>query len=110
MRGHGFTVTGKTIEEAVYQAYYTQEAAKTQTTALVTRSAYFGEVVEGKVDVEGGGKIKGGKVKTEGSLHHLSDKEGVDAWGVNREGLGMAWKVWAKEVECIPLYRNELGK
>jgi hypothetical protein len=76
----------------------------------VTRSAYFGDVLEGKVDVEEGGKIKGGKVKAERSLHYLTDKEAVDAWEVIRDGLGMAWKVWAREMECIPLYKNDLGK
>jgi len=107
MQGHGFTTVAHSIEEAVYQAIYTKEAAKTQTAALVLRNAYFGANVEGKVDVEGGGKIKAGKVKVEGELKYLSDREAGEAWESMRETVGRPWGLWCREVEVNPLYKND---
>ncbi|KAF2192212.1 hypothetical protein K469DRAFT_620246 [Zopfia rhizophila CBS 207.26] len=107
MQGHGFTTVAHGIEEAVYQAIYTKEAAKTQTTALTIRNAYFGHVVEGKIDVEGGGKIKPAKVKAEGELKYLKDNEAHDAWEANLGTISRPWRLWCREVEVNPLYRNE---
>jgi hypothetical protein len=107
MQGHGFTTAAHGIEEAVYQAIYTKEAAKTMTTALTIRNAHFGHVVEGKIDVEGGGKIKSAKVKAEGDLKYLSDKEASDAWEANQGTILRPWQLWCREVEVNPLYKNE---
>jgi len=107
MQGHGFTTVAHSIEEAVYQAIYTKEAAKTQTLALTLCNAHFGAAVEGKVDVEGGGKIKSGKVKTEGDLKYLSDKEAAEAWATMRETVARPWALWCREVEVNPLYKND---
>ncbi|OCK81718.1 hypothetical protein K432DRAFT_433966 [Lepidopterella palustris CBS 459.81] len=107
MQGHGFTTVAHGIEEAVYQAIYTKEAAKTQTAALTIHNAYFGGTFEGKVDVEGGGKIKQGKVKSEGELKYLSDREAADTWETNRRTAMRPWGLWCREVEVCPLYRNE---
>jgi len=107
MQGHGFTTVAHSIEEAVCQAIYTKEAAKTQTVALTIHNAHFGAAVEGKVDVEGGGKIKSGKVKTEGELKYLSDKEAAEAWASMRESLARPWAMWCREVEVNPLYKND---
>ncbi|KAF2752191.1 arad-like aldolase/epimerase [Sporormia fimetaria CBS 119925] len=107
MRGHGFTTVATGIEEAVYQSVYLKRAAKTQTAALTIHNAYFGHTVEGKVDVEGGGKIKSAKVKPEGSLKYLTDKEAHDAWEANQPIVGKSWALWCREVEVSPFYRNE---
>jgi hypothetical protein len=80
MQSHGFTTLAHGIEEVVYQAIYTKDSAQAQTTALAIRNAHFGHTVEGKIDVEGGGKIKSAKVKAEGDLTYLSDSEAHDAW------------------------------
>ena len=105
MQNHGFTTVARGIEEAVYQAIYTKEAASTQTAALMLRNAHFGYVIEGKVDVEGGGKIKSAKVKTEGDIKYLSDKEASDAW--TSAMVERPWPLWCREVEVAPLYKNE---
>lgn len=113
MRGHGMTVAAKSIEEAVYMAYYTQEAAKVQTTALATGTAYHGGLIEGSVDVAGekaSGKIKGGKLKSGAELKYLSMKEAKDTWEVNAHSVGRPWAVWKREVDANPAYVNEMSK
>ncbi|KAJ4286095.1 hypothetical protein N0V90_013444 [Kalmusia sp. IMI 367209] len=107
MQGHGFTTLAHSIEEAVYQAIYTKEAAKAQTAALTIRNAHFGHIVEGKIDVEGGGKIKSAKVKAEGDLQYLNDKEAHDAWESNQGTVHRPWSLWCREVEVAPLYSNK---
>lgn len=107
MQGHGFTTLAHGIEEAVYQAIYTKEAAQAQTTALTVRNAHFGHIVEGKIDVEGGGKIKSAKVKAEGDLKFLSDKEAHDAWESISGTVHRPWSLWCREVEVQPLYKND---
>jgi len=110
MRGHGFTTCADSLEAVVYQALYTAEAAKVQSMALLTHNAYFGATVEGKVDVEGGGKISKAKVKNEGDVKYLSEREVGDAWAFNRETMMRPWALWCREVEVNPLYRNEVKR
>lgn len=107
MQGHGFTTLAHGIEEAVYQAIYTAEAAKVQTAALSLHNAHFGHIVEGKIDVEGGGKIKSAKVKAEGDIKYLNDREAHDAWESNQGTVARPWGLWCREVEINPLYRND---
>ncbi|KAF1949166.1 arad-like aldolase/epimerase [Byssothecium circinans] len=107
MRNHGFTTLAHGIEEAVYQAIYTKEAAKAQTTAMMIGSAHLGHTVEGKIDVEGGGKFKNVKVKPDAELKCLSDREAHDAWEANQATIARPWALWCREVEINPLYRNE---
>jgi hypothetical protein len=108
MRGHGFTTVAAGIEEAVYQAIYTNLAARVQTQAVALRSAFFGASVEGKVDVQGSGKISGAKVKVDAEVKGLSDKEVRDSWEANRGTVMRPWELWCREVEVCPLYRNEI--
>jgi hypothetical protein len=107
MQNHGFVTLAHGIEEVVYQAIYTKEAAKAQTTALTIRNAHFGHVVEGKIDVEGGGKIKSAKAKAEGDVKYLSDKEAHDAWEASHDTIIRPWALWCREVEVNPLYQNK---
>ncbi|KAF2102493.1 hypothetical protein NA57DRAFT_71486 [Rhizodiscina lignyota] len=116
MRGHGFTTCAASVEHAVFQAIYTREAAIVQSTALHNQAAWALELdgagMEGKVDVEGGGKIKSGKVGGDvgKKLKFLSEKEAGDAWEAMGKAVGRAWKLWVREVEVAPLYRNEVVK
>jgi hypothetical protein len=110
MRGHGFTTCADSLEAAVFQAVYTVEAAKVQTQALLAHNAYFGGVVEGKIDVEGGGKIKSAKIKTEGDIKYLSEREAGDAWAFNRETMMRPWALWCREVKVNPLYVNDVKR
>ncbi len=108
-QNHGFTTIAHGIEEAVYQAIYTREAAKAQTTALTIQNAYnTAYALEGKVDVEGGGKIKSGKATAEDAgLKYLSSKEAGDSWETFSGIVQRPWKLWCREVEVNSLYRNE---
>ncbi|QDS70566.1 hypothetical protein FKW77_010500 [Venturia effusa] len=108
MRGHGFTTLADSLEAVIFQAIYTVEAAKVQSRALVMQNAYFGSVVEGKVDVEAGGKIKSAKVKREGEIKYLSERETADSWAFNKETVMRPWQLWCREVETSPLYRNDV--
>jgi hypothetical protein len=106
LQNHGFATLAHGIEEAVYQAIYTKEAAKAQTSALTIRNAHFGHVIEGKVEVENGGKIKS-KVKAEGDIKYLSDREAHDSWEANQGTVTRPWALWCREVEVNPLYQNK---
>lgn len=107
LQGHGFTTVAHSIEEAVYQAIYTKEAAKAQTAALSLRNAHFGHTVEGKVAVESGGKIQSAKVKTEGDIKYLKENELHDSWEAMQGTIARPWGLWCREVEVNPLYRND---
>ena len=91
----------------MFQSIYTKEAAKAQTAALSLRAAFFGETLDGKVDIEAGGKIKSGKVKSEGEVKYLSEREASDAWEMNVDTMMRPWALWCREVEVTPLYRND---
>lgn len=107
LQGHGFVTVAHGIEEAVFQAVYTKKAAQVQSTALTIRNAHFGHIVEGKIDVEGGGKIKSAKVKAEGDVKYLKDGELHDAWEAARESVPQAWELWSRRIEISPLYKND---
>lgn len=109
MRGHGFTVAARGIEEAVYMAIHTVLNARVQREALQMSGVYFGSAVEGSVP-EKGGSIKGGKVKPTEEVQYLSAKEAADAWETGRENgwLERGWLEWKKVVERSPIYENQI--
>lgn len=107
LEGHGFTTLAHGIEEAVYQAIYTKEAAKAQTTAMTIHNAYFSHTIEGKIDIEAGGKIKSGKAKGGGDLKYLTEKQSHDTWESMHATVSRPWALWCREVEVSPLYRND---
>lgn len=108
MRGHGFTTLADSLEAVTFQAIYTVEAAKVQSQAILLQNAYFDSVVEGKVDIEAGGNIKSARVKGEGEIKYLSDRETADAWAFNKDTVMRPWQLWCREVEISPLYRNDV--
>ena len=79
------------IEEAVYQAIYTKEAAKVQTAALAIHNAHFSHTLEGKIDIEAGGKIKSGKAKGEGDLKYLTERQNHDTWESIQATVARPW-------------------
>ena len=109
MRGHGFTVAARGIEEAVYMAIHTVLNARVQRESLQMSGVYFGSTVEGSVP-EKGGSIKSGKAKPAEEVQYLSVKEATDAWETARESgwLERGWLEWRKVVERNPLYENEV--
>ena len=106
MRGHGFTTAAMSIEQAVYQAIYTQAAAKAQTVALIMQNACLDSKLEGKVDDSG--NISKGIVKSATNLHHLNAHEAADSTSmIDTSFVGRAWKLWAMEVSTSHLYVND---
>ncbi|HET9652651.1 MAG TPA: class II aldolase/adducin family protein [Usitatibacter sp.] len=69
MRGHGMTVVGDSIPEAVFRAVYTEMNAKLQMSAA----------------------------RLEGPLTFLSDREGANATASNRTTIGRPWELWKKK-------------
>jgi ribulose-5-phosphate 4-epimerase/fuculose-1-phosphate aldolase len=69
MRGHGMTVIGESIPEAVYRAIYTQMNARMQLQAAAL----------------------------EGPIEFLSDAEGRNATRANRSTLERPWELWKKK-------------
>lgn len=107
LQGHGFVTVAHGIEEAVYQAIYTKEAAKVQTTALTIQNAHSNYAIQGKVDLGAGGKIKSASAKSEGGLKYLNEKEAHDTSESMQSTVARPWALWCREVEVNPLYRNE---
>jgi ribulose-5-phosphate 4-epimerase/fuculose-1-phosphate aldolase len=70
MRGHGMTVVGESIPEAVFRAIYTEMNAKLQMNAA----------------------------RLDGPLTFLSDEEGANATASNRTTIGRPWELWKKKV------------
>jgi ribulose-5-phosphate 4-epimerase/fuculose-1-phosphate aldolase len=70
MRGHGMTVVGESVAEAVYRAVYTENNARLQLDAL----------------------------RLEGPIEFLSDAEGRGATAVNRATLDRPWELWKRSV------------
>jgi ribulose-5-phosphate 4-epimerase/fuculose-1-phosphate aldolase len=70
MRGHGMTVIGDGVPEAVYRAIYTEMNARLQLQATLL----------------------------EGPIEFLSDEEGRRSTAANRGTLERPWELWQKEV------------
>ena len=100
MQNHGFVTVAHGIEEAVYQAIFTQQAARAQSEATMLLNAHSGYALEGKVDVEGGGKIKSGVAKPQGgnSVKVLSDRECHDSWEGAAGMVQRAWTLWCRQI------------
>jgi ribulose-5-phosphate 4-epimerase/fuculose-1-phosphate aldolase len=69
MRGHGMTVVGESVAEAVFRSIYTESNAKLQLQAM----------------------------GLEGPIEFLSDAEGRGATKVNQATLDRPWELWKKE-------------
>jgi ribulose-5-phosphate 4-epimerase/fuculose-1-phosphate aldolase len=70
MRGHGMTVIGDSVSEAVFRAIYTEMNARLQLQAA----------------------------KLEGPIEFLSDEEGERSTVSNRGTIERPWELWKKEV------------
>jgi ribulose-5-phosphate 4-epimerase/fuculose-1-phosphate aldolase len=69
MRGHGMTVVGESVAEAVFRSIYAESNAKLQLQAM----------------------------GLEGPIEFLSDAEGKGATKVNQATLDRPWELWKKE-------------
>ena len=97
MRGHGFTVQGESIVDAVVRAVYTQQNAAIQTTALLTRAAHVG--------LSGGGGSSQ-KDNDSAGVVYLSEEEALGAAQMNRSSASRPWGLWLREIEAQGLYVN----
>jgi ribulose-5-phosphate 4-epimerase/fuculose-1-phosphate aldolase len=87
-RGHGFSMTGPSIEIAVYRAIYAQVSARMQSTAIQLAAA-------SGVGVNG--------------IKYMSTREWMDA--ATGRDFDRAWELWIGEVSTYPggLYQNSVG-
>jgi ribulose-5-phosphate 4-epimerase/fuculose-1-phosphate aldolase len=93
MRGHGFTTLATGIEAAVYQAIYTCENARAQTTAtFITRP------------------VPAGQSPTVQNMKFLSQHETKGTRAFNMATSTRPWALWVREVEVDPLYRNDVKR
>ncbi|HTR57764.1 MAG TPA: class II aldolase/adducin family protein [Casimicrobiaceae bacterium] len=72
MRGHGSTVIGASVEQAVYRAYYAEVNARLQMQA-----------------------------KLLGEVKYLSDQEAAKAAAANDMQLARVWELWRREIGSI---------
>jgi HCOMODA/2-hydroxy-3-carboxy-muconic semialdehyde decarboxylase len=70
MRGHGVTVTGPTLQEAVYRGVYVDVNARLQLEAIGL-----------------------------GAVNYLTETEGRAAAATNAAQIGRAWELWKMKVE-----------
>lgn len=89
MRGHGLTVLAPTIQDCVLRAVYTQSNAAIQTTALLTRAAYFGAQASAAEE-----------------MRFLSEEEATAALEMTKWSANRPWALWLREVEAAGLYVN----
>lgn len=83
---HGFTAMGKTVEEAVYRALYTQTNCELLSKAL---SFAAGDVTK---------------------VSYLSEEEAKSCKQMNEKCVDKSWRLWLREVQVNPLYETEEGE
>lgn len=99
MQNHGFTTCGRSIKQAVYRAVYTHANAAVQTKAIMLRAAQ--NAVAG-VGVGVGVGVGG----PPDDLIYLDEKQVAGCMVMGEGTQERPWRLWAREVEASPLYRN----
>lgn len=98
MRKHGFTTFGYDIQEAVVRAVYTQSNAQTQTSAAMIRAA-FDALTDRQAQAWTGGE-------NTTAFEPLTTQEADDTAPAVKATSDRPWDLWVREVEVLPLYRN----
>ncbi|KZM28148.1 uncharacterized protein EKO05_0005833 [Ascochyta rabiei] len=83
---HGFTTMGKSVEEAVYRALYTQ-----------TNCELLGKALQ----------FAGGDIN---KVAYLSEEEAKSCKKMNEKCVDKSWRLWLREVQTNPLYETEEGE
>jgi ribulose-5-phosphate 4-epimerase/fuculose-1-phosphate aldolase len=83
---HGFTTYGKSIEQALYRAIYTQTNCKLLAQALATENLDWERV------------------------QFLSKEEAAACRVMNEKCQDKSFRLWLREVQVNPLYQNEEGE
>lgn len=89
MRGHGFTVTGLSIEETVFRAIYTAENARVLTASFTLQLA-----------------ASTASQKTAEDLYYLHESELEPTQQMTRWSVMRPWNLWVRETEANGLYIN----
>ncbi|KAK4506309.1 hypothetical protein PRZ48_000039 [Zasmidium cellare] len=85
MKRHGYTTWGKDIPTAVYRAIYTLINAGLQTKAAMLQATLH-----------------------DGPLEGLSERHCRDCQKMNEATQDKSWRLWSREVEVNPIYRNDI--
>ncbi|KIX92473.1 uncharacterized protein Z520_11793 [Fonsecaea multimorphosa CBS 102226] len=95
MRRHGFTCVGRDIVTAVYRAIYTRINAEAQTKSMAIAN-------NNNVPMHDQGMAGVG-------FQALTDDQSDGCAKMNEAFQDKPWRLWVREVESQPLYRNELS-
>lgn len=88
MRGHGYSVAARSVEECVFRAIFTRDNAAIQTTSISLAAAYHGK---------GNGAAE---------VQYLLDEEIEGATGIALNSWARAWGLWVREIEAAELYAS----
>ena len=91
MKRHGYTTHGKDIATAVYRTVYTLINAGVQTNATLVQAA----------------SSEAGLVDT-ATVSGLSERHAKDCQTMTEATQDKSWRLWVREVEASPLYRNKV--
>jgi len=91
MRGHGLAVIAPSIEDCVLRSVYTQQNARIQTTALITRAAHVGA---------------SGPQAQVAEMGYLNATEAAASADMTQWSAMRPWKLWVRELEAAGLYVN----
>ena len=84
-RKHGFTCIGDSIQQAVYRAIYLQKNCA---------------LLKDAIDISQG---------TKANISYLTEEEAAGCAKMNQMTQDKAFRLWLREVETNPLYRNDEG-
>ncbi|KAK3990988.1 class II aldolase and Adducin N-terminal domain-containing protein [Cladorrhinum sp. PSN332] len=93
MRGHGFTVVGESIEEAVFRAIYTEKNARVLTASMAAQDSARATLSFA--------------IGADPGIYTLNKQEALASNQVIKATVQRPWELWVREVEALPLYQNE---
>lgn len=91
MKRHGYSTSGKDIATACYRAVYTLVNAGVQTNATILQAAAKQSGVVDTAEITG-----------------LADRHAHDCQIMTEATQDKSWRLWSREVEASPLYRNSI--
>ncbi|KAK4227458.1 class II aldolase and Adducin N-terminal domain-containing protein [Podospora fimiseda] len=94
MRGHGFTTVGETIEEAVFRAIYTEKNARVLTASMAVQDSARATMSFA--------------LGADPGILTLNKQEALASNQVIKATIQRPWELWVREVEALPLYRNNV--
>ena len=89
MKRHGYTTWGKDIPTAVYRTIYTLINAGVQTKAIMIQAAAKNAGIVESAEITG-----------------LEQRHAQDCQKMNEATQDKSWRLWIREVEASPIYRN----